>query len=210
MVEAFLDSLFENHNAQPRTVKDIKVLLNNILESAVKEGVLPSNPVKEVIINKTLAAMHAKEKNDDEEFFSYEEALLFLEIVKSHKLFELFYLTLFFGLRREEVLGLRWSAIDLRNKTMTINHTVTKGTSINRFNTTKTISSARQYPLTDEQIGLFVRLQAKEKENRRLFGNEYHENDYILKHEDGTPYYPDYPTKAFGKLIKKALTFLRV
>lgn len=66
------------------------------------------------------------------------------------------------------------------------------------------MSSARQYPLTDEQIDLFLRLQAKEKENRRLLENEYHENDYILKHEDGTPYYPDYPTKAFGKLIKRS------
>lgn len=44
---------------------------------------------------------------------------------------------------------------------------------------------------------------AKEKAYRRLCGNGYVENDYIFKHADGTVYYPDYPTKAFSKLIKR-------
>ena len=118
-------------------------------------------------------------------------------------LYELFYLTLFFGLRREEILGLRWSAIDFKSKTMSINHTVTKGTTVNRSNTTKTISSARDYPLNDEQLEMFLKLKEKEDSNRTFFGNTYIENDYIFKHIDGTLYYPDYPTKQFKKLIKQ-------
>ena len=203
MVEAFLDSLFEKNHVQPRTVKDIKVFLGNVMDLAVREGLISHNPVKEVVINKNLAAKYAKGKNTDEEFFSYEEAQLFLNKVRDHELYELFYLTLFFGLRREEVLGLRWSAIDFKGHMMHINHTVTKGISITRANTTKTVSSAREYPLTDEQIEMFRQLKLKEKANRRLCGNGYFDSDYIFKHADGTLYYPDYPTKAFGKLIKK-------
>ena len=137
MVEAFLDSLFEKNHVQPRTVKDIKVFLGNVMDLAVREGLISYNPVKEVVINKTLAAKYAKDKNTDEEFFSYEEAQLFLNKVRDHELYELFYLTLFFGLRREEVLGLRWSAIDFKAHMMHINHTVTKGITITRANTTK-------------------------------------------------------------------------
>ena len=33
-------------------------------------------------------------------------------------------LTAFYGLRRSEVLGLKWSAIDFENKTITIKHTI--------------------------------------------------------------------------------------
>lgn len=203
MVEAFLDALFEKYNVQPRTAKDIKVLLGNIIDLAIKDGIILTNPAKEVIINKNLSAKYAKEKSLDDEFFSFEEAQLFLEKARYHELYELFYITLFFGLRREEVLGLRWSAINTRDKTMTINHTVTKGTKINRLNSTKTVSSARVYPLTDEQLNLFQNLKDKEIKNRKLFGNGYYDSDYIFKHEDGTLYYPDYPTKAFGKLIKR-------
>ncbi len=202
-VETFLDSLFEKHNVQPRTVKDLKVLLSSIMERAVKEGILVYNPVKEVVINKNLAAQYSKEKNVDEEFFSYEEAQFFLSKIKEHALYELFYLTLFFGLRREEILGLRWSAINFKDMTMVINHTVTRGTTINRLNTTKTVSSTRQYPLSDEQMDMFYQLKKKEDANRKLFGNGYQDNDYIFKHPDGSLYYPDYPSKVFNKLIKK-------
>ena len=179
------------------------MLLGSIMDQAVKDGLIPCNPVKEVVINKNLAAKYAKEKNTDEEFFSYEEAQLFLDNIKEHELYELFYVALFFGMRREEILGLRWSAIDIKNKTMSINHTVTRGTKINRVNTTKTASSARVYPLTDEQLEMFNSLKDKEEKNRILFGNGYHESDYIFKHVDGSLFYPDYPSKLFAKLIKK-------
>jgi len=149
------------------------------MDLAVREGLISYNPVKEVVINKNLAAKYAKDKNTDEEFFSYEEAQLFLNKVRDHELYELFYLTLFFGLRREEVLGLRWSAIDFKGHMMHINHTVTKGITITRANTTKTVSSAREYPLTDEQIEMFRQLKLKEKANRRLCGNGYFDSDYI-------------------------------
>lgn len=203
MVENFLDSMFEKNHVQHRTVKDTKVLLGSIMDQAVKDGLIPCNPVREVVINKNLAAKYAKEKNTDEEFFSYEEAQLFLDNIKEHELYELFYVALFFGMRREEILGLRWSAIDIKNKTMSINHTVTRGTKINRVNTTKTASSARVYPLTDEQLEMFNSLKDKEEKNRILFGNGYHESDYIFKHVDGSLFYPDYPSKLFAKLIKK-------
>ena len=74
---------------------------------------------------------------------------------------------------------------------------------INRLNDTKTESSDRFYPLTDEQVDMFVRLKKKEDANRKLFGKDYFDSDYIFKHEDGTLYYPDYPSKSFRKLIKK-------
>lgn len=167
------------------------------------KALISFNPVKEVVIIKKLAAMFAKEKSADDEFFSYEEAQKFLLRAKEHELFEFFYVTLFFGLRREKALGLRWSAIDLINKTMAINHTVTKGMTINRNNTTKTASSTRVYPLNDEQVEMFCRLREKEKYNRVICGNGYYDSDYVFKHADGTLYYPDYPTKAFGKLIAR-------
>ena len=201
-VEQFMDHLITDCESQERTVKDIKTLLSGIMDQAVKDGLIVINPVKEATMNKTLVLKHAKVKNDDDDFFSFKEAQLFLAIAESHELYELFFVTLFFGLRREEVLGLRWSCVDFDAKEFRVNHTVTKGMTVNRVNSTKTATSARTYPLTEEQVKMFKHLKAKETENRDLFGSAYHDNDYIFKHEDGSLYYPDYPTKAFGKLIK--------
>ena len=201
-VEQFMDHLITDCESQERTVKDIKTLLSGIMDQAVKDGLIAINPVKEATMNKTLVLKHAKVKNDDDDFFSFQEAQLFRAIAESHELYELFFVTLFFGLRREEVLGLRWSCVDFDAKEFRVNHTVTKGMTVNRVNSTKTATSARTYPLTEEQVKMFKHLKAKETENRDLFGSAYHDNDYIFKHEDGSLYYPDYPTKAFGKLIK--------
>ena len=57
--------------------------------------------------------------------------------------------------------------------------------------------------MTDEQIELFKKLKKKESANRRLCGNGYYDSDYVFKHVDGSLYYPDYPTKAFNKLLKR-------
>lgn len=65
------------------------------------------------------------------------------------------------------------------------------------------IKSDREYPLTDEQIEMFQQIKKKENKYRDLFGKEYIENDYMFKHQNGSLYYPDYPTKAFRKLINK-------
>lgn len=68
---------------------------------------------------------------------------------------------------------------------------------------TKTTSSAREYPLTDEQLEMFQRLRDREIANRKLCGNGYYDSEYIFKHVDGSLYYPDYPTKSFGRLMKR-------
>ena len=202
-VENFLDYLITHKKTQQRTLKDIKALFSSVMEQAISEDLIIENPAKKATINKMLAIQNASQKDEGEDFFSFREAQLFLQIVEDHELYELFYFSLLFGLRREEVLGLRWSCIDFSKREFRINHTVTKGTTINRLNSTKTEASARVYPLSDEDIRIASELKKKEQENRRLFGNQYQENDYIFKHADGSLYYPDYPTKAFRKVIQK-------
>ena len=203
MVEEFLDALFKESKLSHETVKDTRRFFNSAMASAAEDRLRHNNPVTDAKINKQLAAEYTKDKNDDDDFFSYDEVLVFLEAAKEHPLYELFYITVFFGLRREEVLGLKWSSINFRKKTLKITHTVTKGTNINRLNTTKTDASARKYPLSDSQIELLKYLKKQEDEYKVLFGNAYQDNDYIFKHPDGKLYHPDYPSKAFRKLIKR-------
>ena len=49
---------------------------------------------------------------------------------------------------------------------------------------------------------MFLKLKDKENRNRKLCGNGYIESDYIFKHDDGSLFYPDHPTKSFRKLIR--------
>ncbi len=115
----------------------------------------------------------------------------------------LFYFTLFFGLRREEVLGIKWSSINFYKKELHITSTVTKGTRINRDNTTKTKKSNRFFLLDEEHTTVLKKIRKKELEYRKLQGKSYFDSDYIFKNEDGTLFYPNTPSKAFRRFINK-------
>ena len=202
-IQDFLDLLFTGKNLGTRTVQDVKRVFYNIMEYGITKRIISINPVKNVTINKQLSDEHLSSKDEDEVFFSYEEAMHFLEISRNHQLYPLFHTTLIYGLRRSEALGLKWDAIDFEKKIIKIRHKVTRGTKINRIDGTKTEASRQSYPLDSTQIEMFRKLKEKEQQYRELFGSAYNDNDYIFKHEDGTLFYPDYPSKAFTKLKKR-------
>ena len=112
-------------------------------------------------------------------------------------------ITALYGLRRSEVLGLKWDSIDFMNGRVLIHHTVCKlGVKIEK-DKTKTESSRRSFPLTEEAREIFLAAKAAEEENRRLFQKSYKTNDYIFKWSDGTPFAPDYVTHHFAKVLKQ-------
>ena len=119
-------------------------------------------------------------------------------------------LATFYGLRRSEVLGLKWSAVDFGNKTLSINHTVTKCTvdgksMIVARDTTKTRSSRRSLPLVSEFRDLLLRKREEQAELKRLCGrcycNDYAE--YICVNELGELLKPSYLTSEFSKVLKR-------
>lgn len=70
-------------------------------------------------------------KKEEEEvkeriFLTVEEANVMLEAFRGHELQALVYTTLYYGLRRSEVLGLKWDAVDFEHNTLKIQHTVVK------------------------------------------------------------------------------------
>ena len=117
----------------------------------------------------------------------------------------------FYGLRRSEIVGLKWQNFDFANNLFTIAHTVTtysrKGehTVIYAKDKAKNASSIRTLPL----IPLFQKklreLRKQQKEDQRLFGNCYNRKylGYVYVNEIGELIKPDYITEAFSNLLKK-------
>lgn len=50
---------------------------------------------------------------------------------------------------------------------------------------------------------LFKRIKKEQTENKKLYGKQYIESDYVFAWDDGRPYRPDYITSAFQKVLKK-------
>ncbi len=111
-------------------------------------------------------------------------------------------MTLYYGLRRGEVIGLKWSAIDFKNNKVKINHTITQTLTLTAKDRTKTASSKREYPLLPELKEMLKTIQSEQKKNKKFFGKFYQENDYVFTLSDGKPYRPTYITQTFSKILK--------
>ena len=116
-----------------------------------------------------------------------------------------FVLAATYGLRRSECAGLRWSAIELRARTMVINHTaVQSGGRVIYADSVKTRSSYRTLPLSDSLKRYLSDLRRRQNENRKRYGKKYRKTDYVCCFEDGTPLRPDYISREFGRVCPNA------
>ena len=178
------------------SIKKHALVIREALNDALVGEYIPRNPAHGV-------KLPAKDVPQREKvFLDADQANQMLQAFKGHPLQALVYVTLYYGLRRSEVLGLRWSAVDFEKGTLTINHTVVKNRTIVRKNTTKTQSSHHTYLLIDdvrEALLIQRELQAK---NRKEFGALYQESDYIFTWGDGSLYRPDYVTRGFQRVLK--------
>lgn len=138
----------------------------------------------------------------DKVFLNSDKANEVLAAFDGHQLQALVYTTLYYGLRRSEVLGLRWSAVDFKNNTLTINHTVVKNRTIVQKDSTKTQSSHHTYMLIDDVREALLKQKAKQEKNKIEYGSAYHQSDYIFTWEDGTLFRPDYITRGFQRVLK--------
>ncbi len=114
----------------------------------------------------------------------------------------------YYGLRREEVCGLKWDAIDFQYKTVTIKHTIYEAHVDGQYqlflrDTTKNKSSFRTLPLSNTTVDLLLSMKEKQEKMKRLFGNRYNDyfDDYIYVFENGDIIRPGWVSASFKKLL---------
>lgn len=178
----------------PRSIRLHKNILHQTLNEAVKNGLITSNPCQLL----DLPSVPRYEAG----FYTNEQLKALLQAAKGDPLYPLIQIAILYGLRRSELLGLKWDSIDFVQKTLTVRHTVSKVTKAVAKDKTKTASSYRSFPLTEEAALIFRQLKAEENRNRRLMGAAYQENDYLFKWPDGRPFPPDYVSHHFSRLLK--------
>ena len=90
------------------------------MNQAVLEKVIDCNPAFKIPLPKK-EAPEVKSK-----FLSSTQANELLQLFKGHRLQSIIYMTLYYGLRRGEAIGLKWDAIDFKNYKIKINYIVTQ------------------------------------------------------------------------------------
>lgn len=120
--------------------------LHKALKYAVKLDLIPGNPVDKVERPKPKKYLAA--------YYTAEEMEQLFEAARGHRLELIIQFAAFYGLRRGEVLGLRWDAVDFEAGTLTIRHIVTSTNLEGKHvlveaDRAKTKSSLRTLPLVE-------------------------------------------------------------
>lgn len=188
---------------KPTTVIHYHAVIHRALKYAVKTDLILSNPADKVDRPRKEAFQAG--------FYDKDELNALFAVVKGSQLEIPVMLAGFYGLRRSEVLGLKWDAIDFNNNTITIRHTITtfnvdgKRVTV-ASDTTKTKSSMRTLPLVPLFRERLLALKVEQQENQRLSGKSYNMQyiNYICVDEIGDLTAPNYITGAFPKLLERS------
>lgn len=190
------------------TVLHYHNLIRKALQTALRLDLILSNPADRV--------ERPKKEQFIGSFYSQTELNTLFSLIKDDPLKIVIYLASFYGLRRSEVLGLKWDAFDFENKTITIKHKAIQGKKDNKIvvilkDKTKNQSSYRTLPLVDDIIVLLKEHQKQIDENKKLCGNSYNKKylDYVCVDSVGKIFRPEYVTDHFTLIMNKNKDILR-
>lgn len=184
-----------------RTVRGYKGILNAVFVQARIDGIRIDNPVDGIVIS----GKKNREFSEEMLFLTREEIADFLNFLKKNypRLVPFAFFASYYGLRRSELLGLKWNAIDFDKHTISIENTVTRAKHVHEQAATKTSASRRTLTLIPLAEKCLKNILLEKKENKEFFGNEYVENEHIFTWEDGRSYDPNYISRTFKKATKK-------
>lgn len=186
----------------PNTVIKHHAIMRTALQYAVKTKQIKENPCDVVV--------KPKRKRYVAEYYTAEEIQLLLDVSKGSTIEVPIFIAVYFGLRRSEILGLKWSAIDPRNKVLKVCHKVVRakedGKMVNiATDDLKTETSYRVLPLDERLLNFLMEVRHQQEQNQALCGDAYNGEylEYVCVNGLGVRHNPDYITDVFGKIIAR-------
>ena len=180
-----------------RTIRYIHVTLHKALQDAVRLGIIMRNPADAV---KPPRIQHREMRTMNES-----DIHIFLEFAKPTPYYALFYLALFAGMRRSELLALRWSDVDLILCQLSVTralHQLQGGNLV--FRQPKTAKGRRLISLSPSTTIVLREHREQQEKLRQSIGSTLTEGALVFCHEDGSPLLPNSVSHAWTKLANRA------
>lgn len=181
----------------PRTIRLTMGCARRVFRDAVRDGLIRTNPTEFV----DLPTGRPKEMRT----WTPGEVLAFAAVAASHRLAPAWRITLA-GLRRSEVMGLRWSDLDLDARTLTVAQArVPLDSNSTYVKAPKTQRSNRILPLDDATVRTFRAFRVRAAGERLAFGAAYDtSHDLVVVDQAGRPIRPEFYGDEFTRLTDTA------
>ncbi|MCC8434478.1 site-specific integrase [Brevibacillus sp. M2.1A] len=176
--------------------------LHSILKSFFTYQVRLQNITKNVVALAVPPRIGRKEQRT----WSINEAVRFLEVAKEENqtYYIVYLLALYTGLRRGEILSLRWKDCDLNQGKISVCHTLYYSNQQFHFLEPKTSRSNRLVSIPDSVVEVLKSYRLEQELHKREMGSVYENYDLIAANEIGQPINPRSLTGHFRRMIQKA------
>ncbi|ALD13135.1 tyrosine-type recombinase/integrase [Clavibacter capsici] len=178
------------------TVRRIIAVVQGSLRAAYDDHLIELNPAAGVKLPRV--------ETKDFEPWKPEQVGRFLDVAGEHRLGAMFELAMFTGLRRGELLGLRWTDVDLTQRLLVVQNNRTQAGADIVETSPKTRTGRRTVDLGDRASGALLAWKLTQRAEEDVWGDAYERSGYVFTYEDGSPLKPQYATRLFDKLRVQA------
>lgn len=180
-----------------RSVRYIHVVIHAALEQAKKEGMITINPADAVKL--------PGDPKKEIQCLDTAEVVIFLATARGTRHFPAYFLALNTGVRRGELLGLRWRDVDLKERTITITQGLVRTKGGLTFQEPKTKLSNRTIGISPQVVSVLESHKAQQDKEKEEAGEAYNKKlDLVFCSELGEPICPRGFTRHFERLLNKA------
>lgn len=181
----------------PRSVRYVHAILRKALQDAVRWNLLQRNVAD--------AADPPRAEGGKATTWSAREVRAFLEHVKGDRLYAAYVLACTTGMRRGEVVGLRWQDVDLDSGRVSVSQTLVVVGGYNvQVSEPKTARGRRSVALDRTTVAAIRSHKAAQLVERSVMGEAYADADLVFCREDGASLHPDLFSDAFWRHAKAA------
>ena len=180
-----------------KTIKNIHMNLQAALDKAVEDEIITKNPAKKVELQKA--------KKYQADVYNMEDILEVFKAAKDTDLELAIHILLLLGLRRGELLALRWVNVDFQNGYVNI---VENAVRIGKSGKTlikapKSESGVRKIQVPSSLLKMMKKSRAEYWQNRMKHGKDFNDTDLVVCQENGSPYTVGYFSQKVQRFIKR-------
>ena len=187
----------ERGGLSPKTVRYIHNTLQKALGDAERKQLVPRNVARAADPPKLGPARREMRT------WTATELRTFLAALREHRLYAAFLLAATTGMRRGEVLGLRWRDVDFANRRVLVRQTLTSVNYALSFSEPKTRRSRRSVAIDPVTLAGLRHHRRQQQLERTAFGDSYEDHDLVFAKEHGEPTHPDFFSQTFNRAVAR-------
>lgn len=180
----------------PKTVRNIHVMLNKALSDAQRKGLVVRN-VAELADPPKLSA----QRREEVKAWDADQLCTFLDAIAAQRFFPAFHLSAHTGMRRGEILGLRWGDLDLEAGRVSVRQALVSVAYEVHISDAKTGNGRRTIDIEEGAVAVLEAWRQLRTEERG--GKAPAKSDLVFTREDGAWFHPDLFSQIFDRAVAK-------